>query len=243
MQKLFGCVLMVYAIAVPAGTAEAGDLNLTIANGRVTLIAHDVTIRQILDEWERVGQTRIVNGDKLLGAPITIELRDVPEAKALETILRSAAGYLVALRAAGSVGASNYDRILILPTSRAPVVAAAPAAAPFNRPTPPPQTMPVENDDEPAPAVGQPPMPTAGQPFPGPPPQGAQQPGMHQPVMQQPGMSQPAMQQPGTQQPVTTLPRPGQLPPAPNTPGNPYQPNQPVRPPGGGGGGSPNNQQ
>ena len=90
MQKLFSCLLM--ATAVVAGTAEAGDLNLTIANGRVTLIAHDVTVRQILDEWARVGQTKIVNGDKLLGAPLTIELRDVPEATALETVLRSAAG-------------------------------------------------------------------------------------------------------------------------------------------------------
>ena len=213
MQKLFGCLFM--ATAVVAGTAEAGELNLTIANGRVTLIAHDVTVRQILDEWARVGQTKIVNGDKLLGAPLTIELRDVPEATALETVLRSAAGYVVAPRVAGNVGASYYDRILILPTSRPPAVTAAPPSPQLNRP-PPPQTMPVvENDDDPAPAP--PPAVTnpAGQPFPGPSPQPAQQ--------------------PGTQQPVTTLPRPGMLPPAPTGPGNPYQPNQPgARPPGGG---------
>ena len=151
MQKLFGCLLM--ATAVVAGTAEAGELNLTIANGRVTLIAHDVTVRQILDEWARVGQTKIVNGDKLLGAPLTIELRDVPEATALETVLRSAAGFVVAPRMAGSIGASFYDRIMILPTSRPPAVTAAPPTPQFNRP-PPPQTMPVvENDDDPAPVA------------------------------------------------------------------------------------------
>ena len=224
MQRLFSCVLI--ATAVVAGTAEAGDLNLTIANGRVTLIAHDVTVRQILDEWARVGQTKIVNGDKLLGAPLTIELRDVPEATALETVLRSAAGYVVAPRMAGSVGPSFYDRILILPTSRPPAVTAAPPSPQFNRP-PPPQTMPVveNNDDEPAPTPPPPVANPAGQPFPGPAPQ-------------------PGAQQPGAQAPVTTLPRPGMLPPAPATPGNPYQPNQPgVRPPGqqpprpGGGGG------
>jgi hypothetical protein len=228
MQKLFGCLkffgCLLMATAVVAGTAEAGELNLTIANGRVTLIAHDVTVRQILDEWARVGQTKIVNGDKLLGAPLTIELRDVPEAIALETVLRSAAGYVVAPRVAGNVGASYYDRILILPTSRPPAVTAAPPSPQFNRP-PPPQTMPVvENDDEPAPAA--PPAVTnpAGQPFPGPAPQ-------------------PGAPQPGTQQPVTTLPRPGMLPPAPTGPGNPYQPGarppgtqQPPRPGGGGGG-------
>ena len=215
MQKLFSCLLM--ATAVVVGTAEAGELNLTIANGRVTLIAHDVTVRQILDEWARVGQTKIVNGDKLLGAPLTIELRDVPEATALETVLRSAAGYVVAPRMAGSIGASFYDRIMILPTSRPPAVtAAAPPSPQFNRP-PPPQTMPVvENDDDPAPtpppAVASP----AGQPFPGPAPQ-------------------PGAQQPGTQGPVTTLPRPGMLPPVPAGPTNPYQPSQPGTKPTGGG--------
>jgi hypothetical protein len=213
MHKLFGCFVM--ATAVITGTAEAGELSLTIANGRVTLIAHDVTVRQILDEWARVGQTKIVNGDKLLGAPLTIELRDVTEAVALDTVLRSAAGYVVAPRVAGNIGASFYDRIMILPTSRAPVVTAAAPSPQFNRPQQP-QTMPVvENDDEPAqapPQVAQP----QGQPFPGPAPQ-------------------PGVQQPGMQQPVTTLPRPGMLPPAPTGPGNPYQPNQPgTRPPGGG---------
>jgi hypothetical protein len=215
MQKLFSCVLL--ATAVVAGTAEAAELNLTIANGRVTLIAHDVTVRQILDEWAKVGQTKIVNGDKLLSAPLTIELRDVPEATALETVLRSAAGFVVAPRMAGNVGASAFDRILILPTSRPPAVTAAPPTTQFNRP-PPPQTMPVvENtDDDQAPTPPPPVASPAGQPFPGPAPQ-------------------PGPQQPGAQAPVTTLPRPGMLPPAPTGPGNPYQPNQPgTRPPGGG---------
>ena len=69
-----------------------------MANGRVTLIAHDVTVREILAEWARVGQARIVNGEKLTGGPVTIELTDVPEARALDTVLRSAAGYVMAPR-------------------------------------------------------------------------------------------------------------------------------------------------
>jgi hypothetical protein len=223
MQKLFGCVAMAAFLVAPATGAEAGELSLTIANGRVTLIAHDVTVRQILDEWARVGQTRIVNGDKLLGAPMTIELRDVTEAKALETVLRSAAGYLVAPRMAGATGTSFYDRILILPTSRPPAVTSAPPAQ-FNRfpPQPQPQPMPVVDDDEPAPGSVPPGMPQAGQPFPGP---------------------APMPSQPGAQQPVNTLPRPGMLPPAPSGPANPYQPQPGVRPPGApggpGGGGTP----
>jgi hypothetical protein len=217
MQKLFCCVCAAAALLIAAPPADAGELSLSIANGRVTLIAHDATVRQILDEWARLGQTRIVNGDKLLGTPLTLELRDVPEAKALETVLRSAAGYMVAPRTAGSMGASVFDRILILPTSRPPAVTSAPPAQ-FNRaaqPQPQPQpVMPVVEDDQ-AEAVAPPgAAPVAGQPFPGPAPQ-------------------PQPTQPGMQQPVNTLPRPGMLPPAPNGPGNPYQP-QPgvVRPPG-----------
>ena len=247
MKKFLGCALVVSAVLAPLGSAaEAVELTLAIANGKVTLIAHDVTDRQILDEWARVGRTQIVNGDKLLGAPVTLELRDVPEAAALDTVLRSAAGYMAAPRLVGSAGPSFYDPILILPTSRPPAMSAAPPPpAPFTRPTPP-QPMPVVDDDGANEAgVAQPPAGgPQGQPFPGPTP-ATQQPGMQQPGMQQPGT------QPGTQQPVMTLPRPGMLPPAPVGPGNPYQPGvrppgapgtpggtAPTRPGGGGGGGS-----
>ncbi len=205
-----GVLAAVLFCSVP-GAAAAGDLNLTIANGRVTLIAQDVTIRQILAEWARIGQTRIENGDKMIGPPVTLELRDVPESEALETVLRSAAGYVVAPRAAGGAGASTYDRILILATSRAP--AASPPPPAFNAPRPMPQpAMPVvdDTDAEPQNVAGPPGSPQ----FPGPP---------------QPGM-QPFPQGQTPQAPLTA-PRPGQLP-QPNTgPGNPYQPQPVVRPP------------
>src|SRR5687767_4173857 len=165
MKTLFCCALVVSGLVLSAPAAEARELSLTIANGRVTLIAHDATVRQILDEWARVGQTRIVNGDKLLGTPMTLELRDVPEAQALDTVLRSAAGYLVAARSAGSVGASFFDRIMILPTSRAPAVTSAPPAQ-FNRAQPAPQpVMPVVDDDQPEPGAPPPGQPVVGQPF------------------------------------------------------------------------------
>ena len=49
---------------------------------------------------------------------MTIELVDVPEARALRTLLRTASGYLAAPRAAISDGVSHFDRILILATSK-----------------------------------------------------------------------------------------------------------------------------
>ena len=104
--------------------AGAGDLRLSIANGRVTIVAQDVSIRQILDEWGRVGQTKVVGAERLTGPSVTLELNDVPEGRALETLLRSASGYIAKPRS-GTVGASSYDRILIMPASRPPAMSAA----------------------------------------------------------------------------------------------------------------------
>jgi hypothetical protein len=225
MQKLYRSVLIVAALSLTPALASAGELKLTIANGLVTLIATDVPIRQILDEWSRVGGTRIVGADKLTGPAVTIELRDVPEGKALETLLRSASGYMAARRR-DTVGASLYDRITIMPFSRGPAQSAA--TAPFTtRTAPPPILPPPIVDDEEQPVVPPGSLPLGTQQFPG-------VPGMI------PGMVPNQGQQP---QPVLTSPRPGQLPlpsPAPGQP-NPYQPTMnpqlPVRPPGGGPGG------
>ena len=127
MKTVLRCALATALAASVSAPAVAGELRLTMANGRVTLVAHDVTVRQILAEWARVGQARIVNGEKLTGGPVTIELTDVPEARALDTVLRSAAGYVMAPRTPGAPGTSQYDRIMILATSRAP---ATPAGSP-----------------------------------------------------------------------------------------------------------------
>ena len=173
-------------------SAAPGDLRLSIANGRVTLVAQDVTIKQILDEWSRVGQTTIVGAERLMGTPVTIELTDVAEGRALESLLRSASGYIAKPRA-GTPGASTYDRILIMPASKAPAVSAAPA--PFaNRPQPQIVMPNVVDDDEPNPIL--PPgaaMPAQPQ-FPGQPPMIPGQPPM-QPGQQpmQPGQQQPTL--------------------------------------------------
>jgi hypothetical protein len=207
--------LLFSTLLVPAA-AGAGDLRLSIANGRVTIVAQDVSIRQILDEWGRVGETKVVGAERLTGPSVTLELNDVPEGRALETLLRSASGYIAKPRS-GTVGASSFDRILIMPASRPPAMSAA--APTFNARPQPTVVMPnvVIDDDEPN-GVMPPGMPPPPQQFPGQPPV---QPGM------QPGQAVPAM---------PTLTRPGMLPPpAPNVPGNPYQtnPQQPIiRPPG-----------
>jgi len=239
MQSLLRRSIVLAAVIGAASTATAQDLKLTMAEGRVTLIAHEVPLQRILAEWARVGDTRIVNGDKLFGPPVTLELVDVPEGRALDMVLRQAAGYMAAPRPAGQPGVSLYDRILILPTSRPPTVTASTAPQPFNR-TVMPQPMPVPVDDQDEP-VDQGPVPPPGMvpqgvPVPGPQPMPGPQP---VPGPQQfPGAAVPQGQ--GQQQgPVLTAPRPGQLPaPQAQPPGiNPYAPpgNRPR--PGGGPGG------
>jgi len=146
MNKLLRLTAVVaVALGTLAGPAFAGELTFKMQNGRVTIVARDVPVRQILQEWARVGQTRIVNAEKLAGPPVTLELVDVPEAQALEVLLRSASGYMVARRPVAMAGASEFDRIMILPTSRGTVTA---SAAPVPGVMTPTVQAPVADDDD-----------------------------------------------------------------------------------------------
>jgi hypothetical protein len=131
-----------------SATPARADVQLTIRDGRVTLRATNATVREILAEWGRIGQARIVNGDRLTGAPITIELTNVTEGQALDVLLRTVAGYMAAPRATVTPNASQFDRIMILPTSTPPRVAATPPPPSFPQPqfTQPPQQ--VDDDDD-----------------------------------------------------------------------------------------------
>ncbi|MCU0255467.1 MAG: hypothetical protein MUF60_01875 [Vicinamibacterales bacterium] len=115
-----------------AASPAAAEMTLTIADGKVTLICDNTPARQILAEWARLGQTKVVGADKLTGPPLTLRLEGVPEHRALEIVLRAASGYIAADRPTLLASASRYDRILIMPPST-PVagggaVAARPAA-------------------------------------------------------------------------------------------------------------------
>lgn len=266
MQKLFRCLVLAAATAGIASSAAAGELTVQIANGRATVIARDVPLRDILAEWSRVGSTKMVNSEKLIGGPISLELVDLPEGEVLDILLRSAAGYMAGPRQAGATGASMYDRIMILATSRPPATNFAPAQGLGSRPgvqrlppQPQPEEMPQEPEDDddgepqdqgPVPPPGM--IQNPGTPYPGgpqdPPDQGPQllpTPGMT-PANPNPGANPNMLpnQPPGTAPPPpTTAPRPGMLPPQPN-PANPYSPlgRPPGAPPPNGRGGGPDDQ-
>ena len=190
----------VLLLIVCAPTAEAQQsIRLEFKDGRVSLNAQNASLRAILSEWARLGGSTIINGDRVTGGPVTLELIAVPERQALDTLLRSVAAYMLAPRRVGSVGASTFDRILIMPTSTAPrnptpTPAAGPLAGAPRPLLPRPQVLanpnvpgevPPDNPDDqgvPADVVPQPrvvrpqPLPGNGNVVPQPEPDGANEP-------------------------------------------------------------------
>jgi hypothetical protein len=117
-----------------AGIASAQTVKLEFQNGRVNLSAQNAPVRVILAEWARLGGTRIVNGDRVTGAPVTIELKDYPERLALDIVLRGVPGYMLTARQVATGGTSNFDRIMVLPVSTQPRPTSSVAA--FTPPAP-----------------------------------------------------------------------------------------------------------
>ena len=150
-KNLLSLVFALAAVGVAASTATAGELSVKIANGRATIIAKDVPVRQILAEWAKVGETKILHGEKVPGGPVTLELIDVPEKEALDILLRTAAGYIAAPRPANMAGASQFDRVIVLATSRAPAATTSVTPPPFGNRAGvqmPPQPQPPPDDDD-----------------------------------------------------------------------------------------------
>jgi hypothetical protein len=140
--------------AAVCSTADA-EVRLSIGNGRVSLSAKDATVRQILAEWARVGNVRMVNIERVPGAPLTLELKDVPEEQALDLLLRAVSGYMAAPRRSVVPNASRFDRIVVMATASVPraPVAATPSIVQqpvFNQmPQPLPDDAPEEPERQP----------------------------------------------------------------------------------------------
>jgi hypothetical protein len=240
MRHIILTIALAGVAAVPAG---AQQLTLEFNQGLVTVDAASVPVRTILNEWAKRGGTKVIGSERISGAPLTVKLVDVPEAKALEVILRSVAGYMAAPRSMGQ-GASVYDRILVMATSAPPPAATAtrppanPNAMSGTQRFVPPRQQPGDEEnreDEEDPNPPNPPVFT----FPGAP---NGQPGQFVPP-QNGGQTQPMIVNPqtGQQQPIIINPNSNYPTPSPfgGAPGSisapPAQPGQPgavTRPPG-----------
>src|SRR5882672_2756244 len=115
-MKAMKTLIFGLATSLLAALPAFADVHLTMHDGRVSIVAKEATVRQILTEWARVGQTKIVNVERIPGSPVTLELDNVTEAQALDVLLRSLSGYITAPRAVGAANLSYYDRIIIMPT-------------------------------------------------------------------------------------------------------------------------------
>lgn len=113
-------ILAFAGLLLAPSAARAQQVKLQLQNGLVTLDAQNVPIRQILNEWARIGGVRIIDADKVIGPPVTLQLVNMTEPQALEILLRGVSGYMLAPRGPGSKGVSTFDRILIMATSTAP---------------------------------------------------------------------------------------------------------------------------
>lgn len=123
MKLPVGTAALALLICCDAATGAQPFISLTFKDGYVWLIARDAPVPAILREWARLGGARIVNAEDVEGEPVTLKLDGVPERAALDVVLRNVAGYVLAPRAAGSAGASVFDRVHILPTTSAPASA------------------------------------------------------------------------------------------------------------------------
>jgi len=238
--------VLVVAFGVGSSSAAFAEVQLTMQNGRVSLVAKDATLRQILAEWAKVGQTKIVNGDRVPGGPMTLQFTNWPEQQALESLLRTLTGYIAQPREIQVANLSRFDRIVVMPTIATPPVMTAGGAPPpvFPQPgnpafQPPVQTLDDQDDERPVPNRGPmfntfPPPQIAN-------PNGAMPPGAINPaqgplMLPQPNApAQPGVGQPGTY--PTGVSVPGMIVPAPPQPGQPGQPGQPQpqpKRPGGG---------
>jgi hypothetical protein len=232
--RAFTCALLTLASSVPV-TLHADTVQLTLRDGRLSLVATNATPGEIFEAWSRAGGVQIVNAERIQGPPVTLRLDNVSEEQALDTLLRPVTGYLARRRTdpAGPEG-SVFDRIVIVAT---PVAArpTATAAAPASAPAP----AAASARPAPAPVFPQPQVfPSGAQP-----PQGVPQgPGVTrligpdgQPVEDDQVGAPPPTQVPyvGGDSPDQRPPAPGPIrrtPPPPSQPPQPSQPQQPVPP-------------
>ena len=129
------CGLSVLFVFAGVSSARAGEILFSIRDGRVTLVARDAQLSDILAVWEREGRTTIVARERVQGMVASIELMNEPESTALATILRSVTGFIAAKHAVPPRDGSIYRCIIINPVP-APVMLAQ--AGPVGRATPSP---------------------------------------------------------------------------------------------------------
>jgi len=136
--------------ALPANGAR--KLALSFKNGTVALDAENVTLRDVLAEWQRRSGCQFVNADKLPASMVTLQFPEgTPQLTVIDSLLRGLGtgttgyGYIVGPRNTASTDA-GCSAVYILPTSRP--TASASYMPPPGSPVAAPLVTPGSPDDE-----------------------------------------------------------------------------------------------
>src|SRR5688572_5920359 len=125
MRTLFYTLTIVLLFGSLALGKQA-TVQIAFDQGRVTLAAHDALVSDVLAEWARVGGTVITGADRLPPGRITLNLVAADEWSAIEAVIGSANGILVAGRTTVPAGNSRLARVVI---TAPPAAASAPSPA------------------------------------------------------------------------------------------------------------------
>jgi hypothetical protein len=113
MRPIAAAALLMAVLVAPASGAPGGVL-FSLHDGRVSIVATDATVAEILAEWAKQGRTQVMNLELTPRERITIELKDVTEEQALAVVLRRVSGYVAARREVADPELSRFDRILVM---------------------------------------------------------------------------------------------------------------------------------
>lgn len=135
-------------LAATALTASAQTVKVEFLMGKVNLSANNASLRAVLTEWARVGGMKIVNPERLVGPPVTLELVGVPERQALDILLRGVGGFMLGPRQALVPGVSAYDRLVVVSATAGRPPAPGPAFTQSPQPARRPAPLQIEPPDE-----------------------------------------------------------------------------------------------
>jgi hypothetical protein len=128
-QPLAAALMALVLMAGAAMASGADTLKLTLAGGRVTLVANGVTVQQVLAEWSRVGGTQIDNIDAAPSEALELRLTDATEEEALQVLLRNVNFVAVERPLPDATAGSRIARIVLAPAGRSAAPPSVPSAS------------------------------------------------------------------------------------------------------------------
>ena len=107
LKRIVVAAAALLALTAPARGQSSRKLDISFSGGRVSLVAENVSLQEVLAEWSRKGGSKIVNAERLPGTPVTLLFQNQPEADVMRALLRDAPGYGAAMRTEPQAGGST----------------------------------------------------------------------------------------------------------------------------------------